>query len=49
MIYMPSFIKIGSDTKKPMGGTQIHGHTDRMEITYAYFLFFQNKESGLTM
>jgi hypothetical protein len=30
MIYVPSFIKIGSDIQKLVGG--IHRHTHRMEI-----------------
>jgi hypothetical protein len=31
MIYIPSFIKIGSGIQKLKGG--IHRHTDRMEIS----------------
>jgi hypothetical protein len=31
MIYIPSFIKIGSGIQKCMGG--IHRHTDSMEIS----------------
>jgi hypothetical protein len=31
MIYMPSFIKIGSGIEKLMG-RRIHGHTDSMVI-----------------
>jgi hypothetical protein len=43
MIYLPSFINIGSDIQKLLGG--IHRHTDSMEIAYVYFyFFFQNKE-----
>jgi hypothetical protein len=30
MIYIPSFIKIGSGIQKLLG--RIHSHTDRMEI-----------------
>jgi hypothetical protein len=35
MIYMPSFIKIGSSIQTFKGG--IHRHMDSMEIAYAYF------------
>jgi hypothetical protein len=35
MIYIPSFIKIGSGIQKLMG--MIHRYTDSMEITLAYF------------
>jgi hypothetical protein len=31
MIYVPSFIKIGSNIRKLMGGG-VHRHTERMEI-----------------
>jgi hypothetical protein len=31
IIYIPSFIKIGSGIQKLIGG--IHGHTDSMKIT----------------
>jgi hypothetical protein len=44
MIYIPSFIKIGSGIQKLTGG--IHRHTDSMVISQAYF-YFLNKESGL--
>jgi hypothetical protein len=37
MIYIPSFINIGSDIKKLIGG--LHRHTDNMEIASAYFQF----------
>jgi hypothetical protein len=46
MIYIPSFIKIGSGIRKLMGGggTQIHiQHGDLIIL----LLFFQNKESRL--
>jgi hypothetical protein len=36
VIYIPSFIKIGSSIQKFMG-VGIHRHTDRLEITQAYF------------
>jgi hypothetical protein len=35
IIYIPSFIKIGSGIQKLIRG--IHRHTNRMEITLAYF------------
>jgi hypothetical protein len=35
MMYIPSFIKIGSGIQKLTGG--IHRHTDRLEIAKAYF------------
>jgi hypothetical protein len=43
MIYIPSFMKIGSAIGKLIEG--IHRHTDSIEI--AYFHFFQNKRSRL--
>jgi hypothetical protein len=48
MIYIPSFIKIGSGIRKIMRG--IHRHTDTygMEIAYAHFQFFKNMESRPT-
>jgi hypothetical protein len=39
MIYIPSFIKIGSSVQKLIMG--IHRHTDSMVISYAYFYFFR--------
>jgi hypothetical protein len=36
MTYIPNFIKIGSGIEKLMEG-DIHRHTDRKEIAYAYF------------
>jgi hypothetical protein len=44
MIYIPSFIKIGSGIQRLMG--RIHRHTDSMEITSAYFHFFKIKKVG---
>jgi hypothetical protein len=38
MIYVPSFIKIGSAIQKLIRG--IHRHTDRMEIGKPTFIFF---------
>jgi hypothetical protein len=45
MIYIPSFIKIGSAIQRLMGGgTQAHRrHDDRISI----LLFFQNNDSRL--
>jgi hypothetical protein len=44
MIYIPSFINIGSGIQKSMGG--IHRqHGDRISL----LLFFLNKEIGLKM
>jgi hypothetical protein len=37
MMYIPSFVKIGSGIQKLMLG--IHRHTDRKEIAHAYFNF----------
>jgi hypothetical protein len=46
MIYIPRFIKIGSDVQKLMGG--IRKHTDNMVIDcIRLFLFFRNRESRL--
>jgi hypothetical protein len=41
MMYIPSFIKIGSGLQKIIGGEdmQTQGHTDSMVISYAYFYF----------
>jgi hypothetical protein len=46
MIYIPSFIKLGSGIQKLMGGgdTQLHRQQDDF---ISLFLFFQNKESRL--
>jgi hypothetical protein len=35
MVYIPSFVKIGSGIQKLIRG--IHRHTNRMEIALAYF------------
>jgi hypothetical protein len=40
MIYVPSFIKIGSAIQKLIGG--MHRHRGSMEIAQAYFHFFKN-------
>jgi hypothetical protein len=37
MVYIPSFIKIGSGIRKLIGG--ILRHTDSIQIAYAYFYF----------
>jgi hypothetical protein len=48
MIYIPSFIKIGSAVQKLMG--RIHKQTHRQEgDLISLLLFFQNKESRLKM
>jgi hypothetical protein len=39
MIYVPSFIKIGSGIQKLI--RRIHRHTDSTVISYAYFYFFK--------
>jgi hypothetical protein len=44
VIYIPSFVKIGSGVQKLIRGT------DRQQgdlISLLYFILFQNKESGL--
>jgi hypothetical protein len=43
MIYVPSFIKIGSGVQKLIGGI----HTQTATWSHKPTLFFQNKESGL--
>jgi hypothetical protein len=43
-IYVPSFIKIGSDIRKLIGG--IHRHTGSMEILKAYFYFVKIRKVG---
>jgi hypothetical protein len=44
VIYVSSFIKIGSGVQKLIGGIHTHGqHRDIMSLPY----FFQNKESRL--
>jgi hypothetical protein len=45
IIYISSLIKIGSGIQKLIGG--IHGHTDSMEISKAYFHFFKIRKVGL--
>jgi hypothetical protein len=42
MIWIPSFIKTGSDIQKLMGG--IHRHTESMVISQATFIFFSKQE-----
>jgi hypothetical protein len=36
MMYIPSFVKIGSGIGKLLGGGGIHKHTDSMEIALAH-------------
>jgi hypothetical protein len=38
VMYIPSFIKIGSSIQNLVG--EIHRHTDSKEIAYACFYFF---------
>jgi hypothetical protein len=45
MIYVLSFVKIGSGVQKLMGVRD--SQTDKMDITYAYFQFCQNMENTL--
>jgi hypothetical protein len=44
MIYIPSFMRIGSGIQKLIEG--IHRHTDSMVIAYAYFYFFEIRKAG---
>jgi hypothetical protein len=46
VIYVPSFIKIGSGIPKSMGGIHRHTHRQQRDVLSLLF-FFQNKESGL--
>jgi hypothetical protein len=45
MIYIPSFIKIGSAIQKLKVG-EVHRHTDRKVISYAYLYFFKIRKVG---
>jgi hypothetical protein len=52
VIYLPSFIKIGSGVQKLMGGdtqtrTQTHTHTRTATWSHKPILFFQDKQSRL--
>jgi hypothetical protein len=47
MIYTPTFIKMGSDTQKMIGGIYRHTVTVSKVIPSAYFNFFK-QESRLT-
>jgi hypothetical protein len=44
MIYIPSFMKIGSVIRKLISG--IHRYTDSMVISQAYFYFFKIRKMG---
>jgi hypothetical protein len=44
MIYIPSFIKIGTGIKKLLEG--IHIYTDSVEIAEAYFIFLKIRKGG---
>jgi hypothetical protein len=46
VIYVPSFVKIGSGIHKLIGVTQTH-RQQRDVISLLYLLFFQSKESRL--
>jgi hypothetical protein len=46
-MYIPNFIKIGSNIQELIGGDS-QTHTDSVEIAYAYSNFFSNKGSRLT-
>jgi hypothetical protein len=45
MIYISSFIKIGLDIQKLMGG-RIHGYIESMVISLAYFHSFKIRKVG---
>jgi hypothetical protein len=45
MMYIPSFIKIGSGIQKLMAGAT-WGYTDSKVISEAYFNFFEIKKVG---
>jgi hypothetical protein len=47
VIYKASFMKIGSDVQKLLGGIQIHRSTHRQQANLISLLFFQNEESRL--
>jgi hypothetical protein len=47
MIYIPSFMKIGSGIQKLIGG--IHRHTALRSHKPTFYFFFQNVGSGLTI
>jgi hypothetical protein len=47
LIYIPSFIEIGSTIQKLVGGIYIHTNTHRQQGDLTcLLLFFQNKEVG---
>jgi predicted AlkP superfamily phosphohydrolase/phosphomutase len=48
MIYIPSFIRAGSDIQKLLGDTHTYGYRQQGGLT-SLLLFFQNKENGLKM
>jgi hypothetical protein len=47
VIYVPSFIKIGSSVKKLIGEIHIQTNTRTETLSHDPTLFFQNKESRL--
>jgi hypothetical protein len=49
MVYIPTFIKIGSGLQKLLGGytdTNTHTHTHTKVISQAYFYFFKMPRVG---
>jgi hypothetical protein len=48
MIYVPSFIKIGSDIPKLIRGIHKHRQHGDLISLLLFLFFFQNKESMLT-
>jgi hypothetical protein len=46
VIYLPSFMKIGSGVQKLIGG-QTHTHGQQRDVMCKPILFFQNEESRL--
>jgi hypothetical protein len=46
MIYIPSFVKIGSGIQKFMGGDANTDTNSKVISLVLFFLFFQNKERG---
>jgi hypothetical protein len=48
MIFIPSFIKIGSDIQKLLKGIHMRIHRQQGDLI-SLLLFFRNKKSGLRM
>jgi hypothetical protein len=51
MVYIPSFIKIGSGIRKLNGAGGIHGHQQHGDLVslLLFNFFFQNKDGRLCM